>query len=142
LPSGSNTITAVATDAAGNQAQAQTTVVEAGGCTVPNVVNVPVAQAIAGLKAASCKLGTQTNVPASKIKKGLVAKQSVAPGSSISSATPVDIGVSSGPLKAVKASSKTVRLHGRRLRLTLVCPTGSPRTKGTVKLIGAGRSLG
>jgi len=142
LPSGSNTITAVAKDAAGNTAQAQATVVEAGGCTVPNVVNVPVAQAIAGLKAASCALGKQTSVAASKTKKGYVATQNAAPGSSISSATPIDLGVSSGPLKSVTASKHTARLHGRRLTLTLKCPTGSPRTTGTVKLSGVGRSLG
>jgi hypothetical protein len=143
LPSGSNTITAVATDAAGNQGQAHTTVVEAGGCTVPNVVNVPTAQAIAGLKAASCALGVQSGVTASKVKKGYVAVQSVAPGSSISSATPVNIGISTGALKKVALSKKRVRLHSRHITLTLKCPSGSPATSGKVSLqSSSGTSLG
>lgn len=142
LPSGNNTITAIAKDAAGNQAQAQTTVVENGGCTVPNVVNVPVAQAIIGLKAANCALGKQTKLPAAKIKKGYVAKQSFAPGSSIRSSVPVNIGVSSGALRAARVSKHTVRLHGRKLRLTLKCPKASPRTKGALKVSGIGRTLG
>lgn len=145
LASGSNTITAVASDAAGNQSQAQTTVVEAGGCTVPNVVDIPTAQAIAGLHAANCAVGRQTAVVDAHVRTGNVATQSAAPGSSIPSSTPVDLGISTGAVAKVALAHKRVRLHHRRLVIKVACPTGSPVITGTVRLrtmSGRHRTLG
>jgi hypothetical protein len=143
LTSGANTITAVATDKAGNSTQAQETIAYAPAgtagaaptnCQVPKVIGLPTAQAVASLQAANCAVGTQTATTSPKVKAGSVAAQSIAPGMIAANGTPVDIAVSTGVYSGAKLAKKTVRMHGRNVTIQVKCPGSTPVTNGTVKL--------
>jgi hypothetical protein len=143
LTPGANTITAVATDKAGNSTQAQETVTSAPAtaagaastnCQVPKLVGLATAQAVAGLQAANCAVGKQTATTSPTVKAGGVAAQNIAPGTIAANGTPVDIAVSTGAYSGAQLAKKTVRMHGRNVTIQVKCPGSSPVTNGTVKL--------
>ncbi len=134
LPTGGNTITAVATDSAGNQAQAQTTVnVAIAQCTVPKVTGMTTAQATAALTGAGCKVGSQTKATSKTVKSGSVITQSIPAGLVGSLGLPVDIRISLGKFTGASLASKSIKLNGRSLVVTVKCGS-SPVQTGTVKL--------
>jgi hypothetical protein len=121
LTPGANTITAVASDKAGNSTQAKATVTNNGAnCQVPNVVGMPTAQAVASLQAASCAVGRQTATTSPTVKSGSVAAQ--------------DMAVSTGAFGGARPAKKTVRMRGRNVTIQVKCPGSSPVTNGTIKL--------
>jgi hypothetical protein len=137
LTPGSNTITAVASDKAGNATQAKESVTyaaAAANCQVPNVVGLPTAQAVAGLQAANCAIGKQTAITSPAVRAGSVAAQNMAPGIIAANRTPVDIAVSTGVYSGAQLAKKTVRMRGRNVTIQVKCPGSSPVTNGTVKL--------
>ncbi len=134
LPTGGNTITAVATDAAGNTAQAQTTVnVAIAQCTVPKVTGMTTAQATAALTGAGCKVGAQTKATSKTVKAGSVIAQSIPAGLVGSLGLPVDLRISLGKFAGATLASKSIKLNGRSLVVTVKCGS-SPVQTGTVKL--------
>ncbi len=134
LPTGGDTITAVATDTAGNAAQAQTTVnVAIAQCTVPKVTGMTTAQATAALTGAGCKVGSQTKATSKTVKSGSVITQSIPAGLVGSLGLPVDIRISLGKFAGATLASKSIKLNGRSLVVTVKCGS-SPVQTGTVKL--------
>jgi hypothetical protein len=145
LPSGGQTITAVAADGAGNTAQAQETVnIGLLQCTVPNVGGKTTADAASALSAAGCALGAQSSSTSKTVPAGHVISQSIPAGLSGQLGLPVDLRISSGKFVGASLVSKTIHLNGRSLVVTVKCGN-SPVQTGTVKLrtlSGKKRTLG
>ncbi|MFL5893888.1 MAG: PASTA domain-containing protein [Thermoleophilaceae bacterium] len=134
LGTGGQTITAVAKDAAGNTGQAQETVnVGISQCTVPKVTNLTTAQAAAALQAAGCTVGAQLPATSRTVPAGQVIAQSIPAGLTGQLGLPVDITVSLGKFTGARLVSRSVKLNGRSLVLTVRCGS-SPVQTGTVKL--------
>jgi hypothetical protein len=137
LSAGGNTITAVATDPAGNSAQASETlnyVAAKSSCAVPTLVGLTANQAVAALEAAACGVGKQKAVYSGNVKSGNVAAQGSAPGTLLTIGTPVGFSVSRGAFPSARLASSKVRLKGTRLIIAVRCSKTGSATNGTIKL--------
>jgi hypothetical protein len=112
LNSGTNTITAIASDGSGNTAQATDTVIysptkQQTFCIVPNVTHNKLAKAKAALKKAGCKVGKIKKVHSSKFRKGTVEHASNSANVVLKAGTKVGLTESVG--KAKKSKKHSVR---------------------------------
>jgi hypothetical protein len=143
LNEGENTITAVATDNAGQSSQASVKVIRgASACKVPTLVGITKDQAVAALQAAGCGVGTQKSVFTGKVKAGSVAAQAAAPGTMLVAGTKVDYSVSRGAFPSARLASSKARLKGNRLTIAVRCASTGSATTGTVKLRKGSKTLG
>jgi len=122
LKPGQNTLTAVATNAAAVQAQAQETVIYSppgSPCVVPPVVGLSESAAQAALSAASCSVGTVLQAHSASVPAGDVISTTPIAGSRESTDYPIELIVSAGPasndvkldsIKGGKGGSFTVTL--------------------------------
>ncbi len=102
LHSGKNTITAVASDGSGNNAQVSETVYSgptANFCVVPNVSRKSLAKAKKALKAAHCGVGQIHRASSRKIRKGNVIRAGRSPKSVLAYGAKVGLTVSKGKPK-------------------------------------------
>jgi hypothetical protein len=94
LKAGSNTITAIATDAEGNTAQAQSVVIYKAAtakCKVPNVRKKTLASARAAIKKARCVVGKVRSKTSKKVKPGHVISQGRKAGTRVAVGTRVNL---------------------------------------------------
>jgi hypothetical protein len=138
LSPGANTITAVASDSAGNTAQASETVsyspAGSTNCQVPKLTGQTTAQAVASLSASNCGVGTQRAAYSSSVKAGKVISQGVSPGIIAANGTPVDFTVSRGVFPSARVANTKVRLRGNKLIVSVRCARTGSVTNGTIKL--------
>jgi hypothetical protein len=107
LSPGSNTITALATDAAGATTQAQVTIVyqpptppgsppPASKCKVPRVKGMKLAAAEKAVRKAHCKVGKVKRVSSHKLARGRVMNTSPTAGRHLRAGTKIELWVSKG----------------------------------------------
>lgn len=125
LTPGQNTLTAVATNAAGHQAQAQETVIYSPPgppCVVPPVAGLSQSVAQTALTAASCTVGTVLKAQSASVPAGDVISTTPTAGSDESTDYPIELIVSAGPASnGVKLDSATSG-KGGSFTLTLGLP--------------------
>jgi hypothetical protein len=110
LNPGSNTITAVVTDAAGATTQAQVTVVyqppapppppppPVVKCNVPRIKGMKLPAAEKALRRAHCKVGKVKHMSSRKVRRGRVMTSSPRAGRHLAAGTKIELFVSKGPL--------------------------------------------
>jgi len=95
LAKGPNTITAIATDGAGNQSQAQVSVTYVvAKCRVPNVKRKTLKSAKKAIKKAGCNVGKVRAKRSAKVRPGHVISQTVKAGRRVRTGTKVGLTVS------------------------------------------------
>jgi hypothetical protein len=127
LQPGQNTLTAVATNAANVQAQAQEKVIYSPPgppCVVPAVGGLSQSEAQAALTAASCTVGTVLNTHSASVAAGDVISTTPVAGSDEATDYPIELIVSAGPASNnVKLDSVTSG-KGGSFTVTLGVPDG------------------
>jgi hypothetical protein len=135
LTEGTNTITAVAADGAGQSTQASVRVIRGpGACRVPTLVGGTKAQAVAALQAAGCGVGKEKSVFSGSVKAGNVAAQGAGPGALLALGTGVDYAVSKGAFPSPRVAKTKVRLKGNSVIISVKCAATGAATNGTIKL--------
>jgi hypothetical protein len=125
LTPGQNTLTAVATNAAGHQAQAQEMVIYSPPgppCVVPQIAGLSQSAAQAALTAASCTVGTVLTTQSASVPAGDVISTTPAAGSDESTDYPIELIVSAGPASNDVKLESTTSGKGGSFTLTLDLP--------------------